>query len=63
MVDRMVRFRTRTKLSPSFDDETQARGRCVSEKLFFAARNIPPQEMVRVLADACAVTCGFCQDL
>jgi hypothetical protein len=34
MVDFMVWFRTRTKLAPAFDDETQARGSCVSEKNF-----------------------------
>jgi hypothetical protein len=47
MVDLMVRFRTRTKLAPSFDDETQAHSRCVSEKNFSDARNIQPNKIVR----------------
>jgi hypothetical protein len=41
MVDFMVRFRARTKLAPSFDDETQARGSCVSEKNFSDACSAP----------------------
>ena len=49
MVDFMVRFRTGTKLSPSFDDVTQARGSCVSEKnlraLVFRIRRFPIEHL------------------